>query len=71
MLVRSYFKPIGEIKRGIRKYEKLITFVADRPGHDFRYAIDDRKLQTELGFSLHSDFEMRLKLTTQYYLGVK
>ena len=41
----------------ISKYENLITFVQDRPGHDLRYAIDARKIQKELGWSPKETFE--------------
>ena len=38
--------------KGIKKYEELITFVQDRPGHDIRYAIDASKIERELGWKL-------------------
>ena len=41
---------------GIKKFSDLITYVADRPGHDAKYAID-AKIQTELGWVPESDFE--------------
>ena len=46
----------------------LITFVRDRPGHDLRYAIDCRKLETELGWSPRESFETGLAKTIQWYL---
>jgi dTDP-glucose 4,6-dehydratase len=46
----------------------LITFVRDRPGHDLRYAIDCRKLETELGWSPCESFETGLTKTIQWYL---
>ncbi len=49
-------------------YKDLITFVADRPGHDARYAIDATKLETELGWSAMMDFERGIKQTVQWYL---
>jgi dTDP-glucose 4,6-dehydratase len=48
--------------------ESLITFVADRPGHDFRYAIDPSKLERELGWSPRESFENGLRRTVQWYL---
>ena len=49
-------------------YEDLITFVKDRPGHDFRYAIDSTKLQTELGWAPNpDDFNKYLLETIDYY----
>ena len=48
--------------------ERLITFVADRPGHDLRYAIDARKLRAELGWTPHETFESGLRKTVEWYL---
>lgn len=49
-------------------HEKLITFVADRPGHDARYAIDASKLETELGWKAQEDFESGIEKTVKWYL---
>lgn len=46
----------------------LITFVADRKGHDMRYAIDSRKLQSELGWEPSLQFEEGIALTVKWYL---
>jgi dTDP-glucose 4,6-dehydratase len=46
----------------------LITFVADRPGHDARYAIDATKLETELGWQAQETFDTGLRKTIQWYL---
>jgi dTDP-glucose 4,6-dehydratase len=51
-----------------QKYESLISFVTDRKGHDFRYAIDDGKAQKELGFKRQYSFDQGLKATVQWYL---
>ncbi len=48
--------------------ERLIRFVADRPGHDARYAIDFSKLNTELGWSPRHTFESGIADTVQWYL---
>ena len=50
------------------KYESLITYVADRPGHDLRYAIDPSKLMTELGWKPRENFESGIRRTVQWYL---
>ncbi len=55
--------------RGVGSYLDLKTFVADRPGHDRRYAIDDTKIRTELGFSPRHDFEAGLAATVRWYLA--
>lgn len=49
-------------------YERLITFVTDRAGHDFRYAIDSSKLEKELGWRRAYNFEDGLADTVRWYL---
>jgi dTDP-glucose 4,6-dehydratase len=49
--------------------ESLITFVKDRAGHDFRYAIDCEKLTRELGWEPSLQFEEGIKLTAKWYLA--
>jgi dTDP-glucose 4,6-dehydratase len=51
-----------------RPHEDLITFVADRPGHDLRYAIDSSKIEGELGWAPRESFESGLKRTVAWYL---
>jgi dTDP-glucose 4,6-dehydratase len=51
-----------------RSYRELITHVTDRPGHDFRYAIDSRKIQTQLGWAPRHDLETSLAKTVRWYL---
>jgi len=46
----------------------LILFVADRPGHDHRYAIDATKLETELGWRAQETFETGIEKTVRWYL---
>lgn len=47
----------------------LIEFVADRPGHDLRYAIDPSKIETELGWRAHETFETGLEKTIAWYIA--
>ena len=49
-------------------YERLITFVSDRPGHDRRYAIDNTRIATELGWEPQETFESGMRKTVQWYL---
>ena len=53
-------------KKGL--YKDLIAFVADRPGHDQRYAIDATKLETELDWQALEDFDSGIRKTVQWYL---
>lgn len=53
----------------INKYEELITFVADRPGHDLRYAIDASKIDRELGWKPQETFESGIRKTIEWYLA--
>ena len=50
------------------KSESLITYVEDRKGHDFRYAIDSTKIKNELGFVPKHDFDSGLRETVDWYL---
>ncbi len=50
------------------RYESLITFVNDRPGHDLRYAIDASKIERELGWKPQESFETGIRKTVQWYL---
>jgi dTDP-glucose 4,6-dehydratase len=54
--------------KGISSYKDLITYVADRPGHDQRYAIDASKIQKDLGWVPEETFETGLQKTVQWYL---
>ncbi len=52
-----------------KSYRELITFVSDRPGHDFRYAIDASKIETNLGWSPKENFPSGIQKTIQWYLS--
>ncbi len=54
---------------GLERFEDLITFVKDRPGHDLRYAIDASKIERELGWTPQETFETGLRKTVQWYLN--
>jgi dTDP-glucose 4,6-dehydratase len=55
----------------LNKPEELITFVADRPGHDLRYCVDARKIQSELGWIPKTDFGDGLERTVDWYVKNK
>jgi dTDP-glucose 4,6-dehydratase len=52
-----------------KKYSEQITFVTDRPGHDRRYAIDARKIESELGWKPAETFTTGIRKTVQWYLN--
>ena len=53
---------------GVKQYSDLIQCIDDRPGHDFRYAVDIKKIQNELGWQPQQEFESGLRKTVQWYL---
>jgi dTDP-glucose 4,6-dehydratase len=53
---------------GVGRYEDLISFVTDRPGHDRRYAIDSRRIADELGWTPSETFDTGLRRTVRWYL---
>lgn len=55
--------------RSSGNYEELITFVADRPGHDLRYAIDAAKIAAELKWKPEESFSSGIEKTVAWYLG--
>jgi dTDP-glucose 4,6-dehydratase len=67
-VVRSICAVLDERVPTAGPRESLIHFVADRPGHDARYAIDATKLETELGWRAHEDFESGIEKTVDWYL---
>ena len=68
-LVRLLCKVMDKkLNRELGSSEKLITYVKDRPGHDWRYAIDASKIQNELGWRPSVTFEEGLEKTVDWYL---
>ena len=55
----------------IVKYEDLISYVKDRPGHDLRYALDITKIEHELGWKPKETFESGIRKTVEWYLNNK
>jgi dTDP-glucose 4,6-dehydratase len=60
---------VDEMAPGAAPRRELISFVTDRPGHDYRYAICADKLRTELGWTPQTDFATGLRKTVEWYLA--
>ena len=60
---------LDELSPGGAPHECLISFVADRPGHDLRYAIDAGRIERELGWRPQESFETGMRKTVEWYLG--
>ena len=68
-VVKTVCAILDELRpRDAGRYEDLITYVADRPGHDLRYAIDPSKLMGELGWKPEENFESGIRKTVRWYL---
>jgi dTDP-glucose 4,6-dehydratase len=67
-VVRAICDLLDELVPAETPRRGLITFVADRPGHDARYAMDITKISTELGWRPRETFESGLRQTVQWYL---
>ena len=68
-VVQAVCAVLDELKpRKDGQYSDLITYVADRPGHDLRYAIDPTKLMTELGWKPRENFATGIRRTVRWYL---
>ena len=62
-------KPLNRLTaQPLNRFDELITYVTDRPGHDLRYAIDPSKLMNELGWKPEENFETGIRKTVQWYL---
>ena len=60
--------PLSTPHSPLPTYRSLITFVKDRPGHDWRYAIDASKIERELGWRPAESFESGIRKTVQWYV---
>ena len=68
---KTNLEVVKTILKQLGKSEDLITFVADRKGHDLRYAIDSSKVEKELGWDRTYTFETGIKETVEWYLSNK
>src|SRR5205085_2200156 len=62
---------MDKLKPWQQSYASLLSFIDDRPGHDFRYAIDSGKIQHELGFKPQVDMETGMMKTIKYFIDKK
>jgi len=67
-VVKEICALMDELHASGRPHCALIEFVADRPGHDKRYAIDCKRLETELGWTASDSFAVGLEKTVRWYL---
>jgi len=67
----SNLEVVRSILRELRQPEELISFVPDRPGHDLRYSVNPRKIETELGWRPETEWKDGLHRTICWYLNHK
>ena len=68
-VVRGICAVLDEVRPEYAPHADLVEFVADRPGHDWRYAIDAGKIERELGWTPAETFETGLRKTVEWYLA--
>lgn len=67
-LAKYICEEIDRLRPQSKSHKTLLNFVTDRPGHDFRYAIDTSKIEKELHWKPHESLETGLKKTIEFYL---
>lgn len=67
-MIRTVCRILDELSPAEMPYESLITFVEDRPGHDFRYALDPSRIMNELGWKPEETLDSALRETVKWYL---
>ena len=68
-IANTICESLDELRPKGSSYKKQITFVSDRPGHDFRYAIDANKIESNLDWKADENFESGIKKTINWYLN--
>ena len=68
-IAKSICEILDQLKPQTNSYKDLITFVEDRPGHDFRYAIDASKIEKELGWQAEENFATGIEKTVNWYIN--
>lgn len=68
-VVRTICSSLDRLLPRAKPYETQIAFVADRPGHDQRYAIDATRLETELGWSARENFDSGIEKTIRWFIA--
>ncbi len=68
-IARLICRLMDDLRPAGAPHERLITFVTDRPGHDWRYAIDSSKMNDELGWQPSETFETGIRKTVNWYLS--
>jgi len=67
-IANSICEILDDILPKNQSYKEQITFVKDRPGHDFRYAIDATKIETQLGWNADEKFETGIRKAVNWYI---
>ena len=67
-IVKEICRIFDEIKPQNKPHEQLIKYVTDRPGHDWRYAIDNKKIKKELNWQPQETFASGIRKTIEFYL---
>jgi dTDP-glucose 4,6-dehydratase len=68
-VVLTICRHLDELHPAGAPHENLISFVTDRPGHDWRYAIDASKIERELGWTPRETFVSGMRRTVEWYMG--
>jgi len=67
-IVESICSILDKLKPRDTSYKNLIKFVADRPGHDFRYAVDSKKISKDISWEIETEFLDSLNRTVDWYV---